>query len=98
VAAGTSPGELEGLVACRARIAAPVGCLDRTVYPISGSGLQRFSLEDRCAQEPPDAHSDIGTKEVLRMRAKIMSWKHLLYTVAALATLALAAGARYKPQ
>jgi len=25
-------------------------------------------------------------------------WKHLLYTAAALATLALAAGARYKPR
>jgi hypothetical protein len=31
------------------------------------------------------------------MRAKIMSWKHLLYTAAAVAALALAAGARYKP-
>jgi hypothetical protein len=32
------------------------------------------------------------------MRTKIMSWKHRLYLVAALATLALAAGARYKPK
>jgi hypothetical protein len=32
------------------------------------------------------------------MRAKMMSWKHLLYTTAALATLVLAAGARYKPK
>jgi hypothetical protein len=32
------------------------------------------------------------------MRAKYMSLKHLLYTAAALATLALAAGARYKPK
>ena len=32
------------------------------------------------------------------MRAKIIGWKHLLYTAAALATLALAAGARYKPK
>jgi hypothetical protein len=32
------------------------------------------------------------------MRAKFTSWKHLLYTAAALATLALAAGARYKPK
>jgi hypothetical protein len=32
------------------------------------------------------------------MRAKIISWKHLLYTVAALAMLALAAGARFKPK
>jgi hypothetical protein len=32
------------------------------------------------------------------MRAKIISWKHLLYTAATLATLALAAGARYKPK
>jgi hypothetical protein len=32
------------------------------------------------------------------MRAKMISWKHLLYTVAALATLTLAAGARYKPK
>jgi hypothetical protein len=32
-----------------------------------------------------------------RMRAKFSWWKHLLYTAAALATLVLAAGARYKP-
>jgi hypothetical protein len=32
------------------------------------------------------------------MRAKVMTWKHLLYSTAALATLALAAGARYKPK
>jgi len=32
-----------------------------------------------------------------RMRAKFSGWKHLLYTAAALATLALAAGARFKP-
>jgi len=32
-----------------------------------------------------------------RMRAKLSGLKHLLYTAAALATLALAAGARYKP-
>jgi hypothetical protein len=31
------------------------------------------------------------------MRAKFSGWKHLLYTGAILATLALAAGARYKP-
>ena len=31
------------------------------------------------------------------MRAKFSSWKHLLFTAATLATLALAAGARYKP-
>jgi hypothetical protein len=31
------------------------------------------------------------------MRAKFSGWKHLLYTAAVLATLALAAGARYKP-
>ncbi len=32
------------------------------------------------------------------MRAKLSGWKHLLYTTAALATLALAAGARFKPK
>jgi hypothetical protein len=31
------------------------------------------------------------------MRTRIKSWKHLLFTVATMATLALAAGARYKP-
>jgi hypothetical protein len=31
------------------------------------------------------------------MRAKLSSWKHLLFTAAALAALALAAGARIKP-
>ena len=32
------------------------------------------------------------------MRAKLSSLRHLLFTAAALATLALAAGARYKPK
>lgn len=32
-----------------------------------------------------------------RMRAKFSSWKHLLYAAAALTALALAAGARFKP-
>ena len=32
------------------------------------------------------------------MRAKLTSLKHLLYAAAALTTLALAAGARYKPR
>jgi hypothetical protein len=31
------------------------------------------------------------------MRAKLSSWKHLLFTAAVLATLALAAGAKYRP-
>jgi hypothetical protein len=31
------------------------------------------------------------------MRKTLISWKPLLYTLATLATLALAAGARYKP-
>jgi hypothetical protein len=31
------------------------------------------------------------------MRAKLSGWKHLLITAGALATLALAAGARFKP-
>jgi hypothetical protein len=37
-------------------------------------------------------------KEVDRMRAKLTGWKHLLFTAATLATIALAAGARYKPR
>jgi hypothetical protein len=32
------------------------------------------------------------------MRDMLMGWKHLLYTSATLATLLLAAGARYKPK
>ena len=32
------------------------------------------------------------------MRAKLSGLKHLLYTAVALATLALAAGARFKPR
>ena len=32
------------------------------------------------------------------MRAKFSGWKYMLYTAATLATLALAAGARYKPK
>ena len=32
------------------------------------------------------------------MRAKLSGWKHLLFTAATLATLALAAGARFKPK
>jgi hypothetical protein len=31
------------------------------------------------------------------MRAKFSGWKNLLYTTAVLATLVLAAGARFKP-
>jgi hypothetical protein len=31
------------------------------------------------------------------MRAKLSGWKHLMFAAASLATLALAAGARYKP-
>ncbi len=31
------------------------------------------------------------------MRSKLTGWKHLLLTAASLATIALAAGARYKP-
>jgi hypothetical protein len=31
------------------------------------------------------------------MRAKFTGWKQLLFTAATLATIALAAGARYKP-
>jgi hypothetical protein len=36
-------------------------------------------------------------KEVYRMRAKLSGLKHLLLTAAVLATIAIAAGARYKP-
>ena len=43
------------------------------------------------------ADTPLHTKEVYRMRAKLSGWKHLLFTAATLATLALAAGARYKP-
>jgi hypothetical protein len=32
------------------------------------------------------------------MRAKLNGWKHLLFTAAVLATLALAAGAKYRPK
>ena len=32
------------------------------------------------------------------MREKLKGWKHLLYTSATLATLLLAAGARFKPK
>jgi hypothetical protein len=32
------------------------------------------------------------------MREMLKGWKHLLYTSATLATLLLAAGARYKPK
>jgi hypothetical protein len=40
------------------------------------------------------------TKEVDRMRdmLKRASWRHVLYTAASLATLLLAAGARWKPK
>jgi len=31
------------------------------------------------------------------MRANLGRWKHLMFTAAALATLALAAGAKYRP-
>ena len=32
------------------------------------------------------------------MQAKLNKWRHLLYSVAALAMLVLAAGAKYKPK
>ena len=32
------------------------------------------------------------------MRARFRGWKHLLFTAATLATLVLAAGAKYKPR
>jgi hypothetical protein len=32
------------------------------------------------------------------MRAKLISWKHLLFTAAVFAAFVLAAGARFKPQ
>jgi hypothetical protein len=33
----------------------------------------------------------------MSFKPKRVNWTHMLYTLAALATLALAAGARYKP-
>ena len=38
-----------------------------------------------------------GSKEVERNMQRSLNWKHLLYTAATLATLLLAAGARWKP-
>jgi hypothetical protein len=37
-------------------------------------------------------------REVIGCEPGFKSWKHLLFTVATMATLALAAGARYKPK
>jgi hypothetical protein len=66
-------------------------------YSTSGIGLSGFATLARLADttlEPTLLGTDTGGD---RMRAKFSGWKHLLYTAAALATLALAAGARFKP-
>jgi hypothetical protein len=49
----------------------------------------------RSSRSPDCTHT---IEEAPVMRAKFSTWKHLLYSAAALATLILAAGARYKPK
>jgi hypothetical protein len=43
------------------------------------------------------ARIEVSSKEVERMSQRFGSLKHLIYTAATLATLLLAAGARWKP-
>jgi hypothetical protein len=98
VAAGPSPGDREGLVAYVDRQGRQPLRLDRTNYVSSGSGLRGVFPRRLMCRAPHLAHTaDLATEEVW-MRAKVMSWKHWLFTAAVLATLALAAGARYKPK
>ena len=66
-------------------------------YPMPGIGLSGVATLGRCGDTVVTPTLSLQMKEVDRMRAKLSGWKHLLFTAATLATLALAAGARYKP-
>ncbi len=72
--------------------------LDRKTYPILGGGLPHFRYEDRCPVRGRYATLRGRYRGGVWMRAKWNSVKHLLFTAAALATLALAAGAKYRPK
>ena len=69
----------------------------RKAYPILGAGLPQFRYEDRCPHLRWWARLQGRYGGGVLMRAKLSSWKHLLFTAAVLATLALAAGAKYRP-
>ena len=70
----------------------------RKTYPILGGGLPQFRYEDRCRDLWGCARLRGRYRGGVWMRAKLNSLKHLLFTAAALATLALAAGAKYRPK
>jgi hypothetical protein len=67
-------------------------------YPRFGIGRLGVAAIGRCGDTVRRSMlHEMKTVGGDRMRAKLSGLKHLLYTAAALATLALAAGARYKP-
>ena len=72
--------------------------VDRKAYPIPGGGLPQFRYEVRCRNRARCSRLRGLLRGGVWMRAKLSSLRHLLFTAAALATLALAAGARYKPK
>ena len=78
----------------RAGVVGGVG-RDRRSYRTSGIGLSGFATLARYGDTGPRPKLLLIEPGGDRMRAK--SWKHLLYTAGLLATLALAAGARFKP-
>ena len=68
-------------------------------YPRFGIGRLGVAAIGRCGDTASwPMLLEMKTSGGDRMRAKLSGLKHLLYTAAALATLALAAGARYKPR
>jgi hypothetical protein len=71
--------------------------LGRRTYSNPGSGLPLLRYEDGCVDAGPCTTLRERNGGGVWMRAKLNGWKHVLFAAAALATLALAAGARYKP-
>jgi len=79
----------------------PRPCERPTPIRVSAYRPSNPSADAGTAREPRhslNTKQEHETQGGVRMRAKLSGWKHLLYTAAALATLALAAGARYKPR
>ena len=95
------PGGPEGLAAFTPGIPAPDRPNDLPPFGYRPTGLPTPRPMQGRRYEPRHSLNTKQERETqggVRMRAKLSGWKHLLYTAAALATLALAAGARYKPR
>ena len=71
---------------------------DQESYSNAGIGLSGFEPITRCGDTVWSSTLSLHERKVDRMRSKLTGLKHLLFTAATLATLALAAGARYKPK